>query len=200
MQLPPSASIRLPADLHHALIMRRSVREFSSRPVTLEQLGAVLWAGQGITRGDGGRAAPSAGGFHPLRLYLAVGNVAELALGVYLYDPLRNALDRRVEDDRRAEVAQIAMNQSWMKESALIVAIAAEYSAVTQKYGKRAIRYLYVEAGAAGQNLALAAAALGLGTSTVGAFDDSALSGLLGLGDTEYPLTLMAVGVPLIKN
>lgn len=62
------------------------------------------------------------------------------------------------------------------------------------KYGKRARRYVHMEAGHAGQNLFLQAKALGLGTVVVGAFDDDLVAALLGLPSGVRPLSLMPVG------
>ncbi|MFM9135474.1 MAG: nitroreductase family protein [bacterium] len=43
----------------------------------------------------------------------------------------------------------------------------------------------------------LAAAALGLGAVTIGAFDDAGMADALGLSDREEPLYLIPVGRPL---
>ena len=64
------------------------------------------------------------------------------------------------------------------------------------KYGGRAGRYVAFEAGAASQNLALQAAALGFGTVVIGAFDDLAVARVLRLAPGERPLALMPVGWP----
>jgi nitroreductase len=52
------------------------------------------------------------------------------------------------------------------------------------------------EAGAASQNLALQAAAQGLGTVVIGAFDDDAVARALHLAAGERPLALMSIGRP----
>jgi len=43
-----------------ALSARRSLRDFSSEPLTLQQLSELLWAANGVNRPDGGRTAPAA--------------------------------------------------------------------------------------------------------------------------------------------
>jgi hypothetical protein len=52
-----------------AVVQRGAVREFDSEPLTLAQLGQLLWAAQGEHRG--GRTVPSAGALYPLEVYVA---------------------------------------------------------------------------------------------------------------------------------
>ena len=56
-------SVRQGADLWQCLAKRRSQRDYLDRPLTREEVAALLWATQGITGGMGGyqfRASPSA--------------------------------------------------------------------------------------------------------------------------------------------
>jgi len=78
-----------------------------------------------------------------------------------------------------------------------IVAITGVPDRITGKYAERGIRYMWMEAGHAAQNLVLAAAAMRLGAVTIGAFDDAVVSDALGLSSAELPLYLVAVGRPL---
>ncbi|MGD9822453.1 MAG: nitroreductase family protein, partial [Aminobacteriaceae bacterium] len=62
--------------LREAIGRRRSVRKFSARPFTLEELAFLLWATQGVS-GEADpvrtyRTVPSAGCRHPFETYLAV--------------------------------------------------------------------------------------------------------------------------------
>jgi SagB-type dehydrogenase family enzyme len=73
------------------------------------------------------------------------------------------------------------------------------WTAVTQrtfwKYGQRGTRYIYLDAGHAGQNLYLAAAALGLGCCAIGAFFDDEINSLLGVdGENETIVYMASVG------
>ena len=71
-----------------ALLRRRSVREYRDEPLTLAEVGQLLWAAQGVTAPGGFRTAPSAGALYPLELYLVAASadskpgVSEVADGI----------------------------------------------------------------------------------------------------------------------
>jgi nitroreductase len=153
---------------------RRSVREFSNRPLSLAEVGQLLWAAQGLTSRDGGRAAPSAGALYPLELYLVAGNIESLPAGL----------------------ARAALGQAWVRRAPAVLVIAAIYERSERKYGQRARRYTRIETGHAAQNVYLQAVALGLGTVIVGAFDDAEVQQVLDLPEDHAPLALMPVGHP----
>lgn len=182
--------------LEAALAARRSVREFSSEPLTLTEVSQLLWAAQGLNRGDGGRTTPSAGALYPLELYVVVGNVERLAAGAYRYEPYGHRIARLAAGDRRAALSDAALRQEWMRDAAVILVLAALYERTTVKYGDRGRRYVHMEVGHAAQNIYLQAAALELGTTFVGAFQDDRVTAVLGLPNAQRPLGLMPVGRP----
>jgi nitroreductase len=53
-----------------------------------------------------------------------------------------------------------------------------------------------MEVGHVAQNVYLQAAAMGLGTTMVGAFDDDAVATALGMQGDERPLGILPLGVP----
>ena len=193
--LPPVAHESL-GELTDAFHHRRSVRAFAPHALTLRQVAHLMWASQGTTHADGLRTAPSAGALYPLEIYLVVGSVEGLAPGIYRYRSVSHDLVFHQTGDRRARVAAAALNQGWMAAAAATVVIAAEFERTTRKYEERGLRYVHIEVGHAGQNLALTAAALGLGTVFVGAFDDARVHGVLELPAAHRPLGLMPVGRP----
>ena len=176
------------------MFKRRSVREYANLPLTLEDISQLLWAAQGITTEWGGRTAPSAGALYPLEVYLVVGNVENLACGVYKYKPERHELVKVRDDDVRGELAQAALGQTWVKEGAIDIVIAAVYERTTKKYGDRGVMYVHMEAGHAAQNIYLQAAALNLGMVTVGAFYEDQVKDILGMPGNEIPLYVIPVG------
>jgi SagB-type dehydrogenase family enzyme len=189
----PAPRVTGTVSVEGALKARRSLRTFSAQPMTLAEVGQLLWAAQGVTDPSGRRTAPSAGACYPLELYLVAGNVTGLAPGVYRYRPSEHDLMPVAMGDRRAAVAK-ACRQGWVAEAPASVAFAAIYARTAKKYPDRAARYIPIEVGAAAENLALQAVALGLGTTVVGAYDDAALAQALGSASDERPLALLPMG------
>jgi SagB-type dehydrogenase family enzyme len=164
--------------------------------MNLERLARLLWAAQGVTRSDGGRAAPSAGGLYPLTLYVAAGHVTGLPAGIYRYAAAEHTLRLVRSGDARAEIAAAAYGQDWIADSPAVALIAADYGRTAARYGDRARRYVDVEAGHAAQNLCLEAVALALGAAVVGAFDDAELGLAARLPKRQAPVLLVPVGQP----
>ncbi len=192
---PPRTEGTVPVET--ALAQRRSVRAFAPRPLALSQLGQILWAAQGITGSRWPlRTAPSAGALFPLEIVVVAGRVSELAAGIYRYRPADHALAAVTPGDHRESLARAALGQGWMAQAPVVVAITGVVARTAAKYGSRAERYMFMEAGHAAQNIYLQAQADGLGTTAVGAFRDKAVRDLLGLPEGEMPLYLMPLGAP----
>jgi SagB-type dehydrogenase family enzyme len=204
-QKEETPTISLPAprlegemSLEEAILERRSRRDFRDSPLTLGEVSQILWAGQGITDAAGLRAAPSAGALYPLDIYLVVGKqgVEGLGEGVYYYLPPSHSLEPTVQGDVRQTLAWLSREQMFVAEAPLSLLITGEYERTTKKYGERGVRYVHMEAGHVAQNVYLQAESLGLGTVTMGAFQDEKLSEALNLPPSYRPLYVMPIGHP----
>jgi SagB-type dehydrogenase family enzyme len=188
---PPEATMTL----DEALRARRSVRDFAPEPLARADLDQVLFAAQGITGAqDRQRTVPSAGALHPLEVYVVVGSVEGLAPGVYHYVHAQGILEPGIRGDLRQALCGVALGQECVCEAPASLVITAVYERTTRKYGRRGERYVHIEVGHVAQNVYLQAAALRLGTVSVGAFEDQAVKGLLGA--SEDPLLIMPLGHP----
>ncbi len=177
--------------LAKALSRRRSRREFSSKRLSLGEVGQMCWAAQGITdKGKGSRTAPSAGALYPIRVFVVDGK------GVYEYKPSRHVLRRRRAGDRRGKLRAAAGNQPWVGAAPLCLVITMDVSRTASKYGKRAKRYCLLEAGHVAQNVLLQATALGLSGVPVGSFGDRKVAGVLRLQRNLRPVYLVPLGHP----
>ena len=183
----PDAQQTGEVSIEAALAARRSIRSWTDAPVELATLGQLLWAAQGINRPDSGRrTCPSAGAKYPLELLVATAD------GIHHYVPDEHRLDLLSREDVRGRVPA----QGFVLDAPVIVFVAAVFARTEERYGDRAARYVYIEAGHAAHGLMLQAAALGLGGTTVGAFDDAELQDLLGLPEDWEPVYVLPVGVP----
>lgn len=198
----PAGTIDLPkprlkgeVSVEEALSRRRSIRSYTDRPLTLQAISQLCWAAQGITREETGfRTAPSAGATYPLELYVV------WEKGVYRYDPRSHRLEARVAQDKRGDLAQAALGQRMVAQAPAVFVISAVYERTGRRYGRRAVRYVHMEAGHVGQNIALQAVALGLGSVPVGAFHDGDVAEVLELPKDEAPLYIIPVGEPVRRR
>jgi len=180
--------------VEQSMLLRRSVRSYTTEPLTLEEVSQLLWAAQGITDSVGRRTAPSAGALYPLEIYAVAGNVQGLSPGVYKYDPGKHQLEKVMDGDIRNELSAAALGQGSVRSGAVAFVITAVYERITVKYGDRGERYVHLEAGHAAQNLCLQATAMELGLVTAGAFDDEKVAEVLNLPEDEKPLYIIPVG------
>lgn len=188
-----------------AILLRRSIREFTRDPVKLENLSLILWAAYGITEPRRGlKASPSAGATYPLELYVVVGdrgvdigNGSYLAPGVYKYDSIKHTLTLVKRGDVRADLARAALGQTWVERAPVNIVICAVFERTTARYGRRGeVRYVPMEVGHAGQNIYLMATALGYGTVAIGAFHDDEVARVVSVARGEVPLYIKPIGVP----
>jgi SagB-type dehydrogenase family enzyme len=176
-----------------ALQNRRSIRAFKKDPLSLAELSQLAWSAQGVSNPRGYRTAPSAGALYPLEVYIFAGNITGLDTGIYKYAP-RHILEKVVAEDRRADLARAALNQSFIATAPVVFLFSAIFARITNTYGERGKRYVFMEAGHAAQNLCLQAVALGMGTTVVGAFQDDGVAKMVALAPNELPIYIVAVG------
>ena len=185
--------------VEEALFKRRSIREYTSQSLNLEQVSQLLWAAQGITEPTlGFRTAPSAGATYPLELYLVVGEngVEKLEAGIYKYNPHEHNIILLLKGDFRKELMGAGLGQTWIGEAPINIVLVAIYERTTARYSERGIRYVHMEAGHVGQNIYLQATALKLGTVVIGAFYDEEVQKVLNLPKEEKPLYIIPIGYP----
>jgi len=174
-----------------ALVKRHSARRFdSAAKLTRAQIGALLWAAAGITRADpahpqgGKRTAPSAFGSASIDVFVASEE------GTFLYSPKEHALLPRDTADLRGKLAGAA----WAKDAPVLLILVANFDRYPERTSAPERRdYAFADGAAAGENIYLAAAALGLGTVlTMSSISEAAT--LLKLGKDQRALFVFPVG------
>ncbi|MGC8983363.1 MAG: SagB/ThcOx family dehydrogenase [Desulfurococcaceae archaeon] len=195
--------------VEEAILLRRSIRDYTEDPVALEHLALILWAAYGITEPRlGFRAVPSAGATYPLEVYVVVGERGVrsggtyLPAGVYKYDPYTHSISLVKEGDSRRELAaEAALGQPWVEEAPVSIVVFAVFERTTRVYGERGrVRYVPMEVGHLGQNVYLVATALGYGCVVVGAFYDDRVKAVVGAGAGEEPMYIIPIGVPARRH
>ena len=191
----PEPKLRGKMSVEEAIFKRRSIRDYSDKPLKLEDLSQILWAAQGITEPNKKfRAAPSAGATYPLEIYVVVKEVEGLAPGVYRYIPFKHSLKLIKKGDYSYQLYRACLSQKWVLDAKANLVITAVYERTTWIYGKRGVRYVHMEAGHVGQNIYLQATALGIGTVAVGAFYDEKVEKIVGSSPNERALYVFPLG------
>ncbi len=196
----PSFTPDRPMALDQALKRRKSIRRYRPEPISLGQLGYLLWASTGIQRREQGyefRTAPSAGALYPIETYLVANNVRSLDPGAYHYSIRGHELEQLRAGSLQQHIAAAALGQNMCATAPAVFVWTAIFARSRWKYAQRAYRYVYLDAGHIAENLALAAVSLGLGTCQVGALFDDEVNQLLGVDGTEESVVYMSVvGIP----
>ncbi|MCC8088969.1 MAG: SagB/ThcOx family dehydrogenase [Rikenellaceae bacterium] len=158
------------AGIMQALAKRESIRQFSDKELTLQNLSDLLWAANGINRPESGkRTAPSAGNRQALDIYLCNAD------GVYRYDAVNHAPEPVNAGDYRqfdAPVYLVIVANTDHKES------------------------FWTDAGVISQNISLFCAGRGLGTVCRGGMDHDKLREGLKLKEDQHLMLNHPVGYP----
>jgi len=177
--------------VEEALALRRSIRNLSPDDLSMTEISQLLWAAQGISEPRRGRrTAPSAGGTYPIEIF------AVTRRGLARYAAPSHSLEWLDMRDLREALSEAAAKQDSVRAAPLDIVIAGVPERTTPRYGDRAGRYVYLEAGHVAQNILLQATALGLGAVPIGAFLEEPLAKTLRLPANYYPLYLIPVGRP----
>ena len=201
---PQADKVELPRkwDLDESRIIpllqnRRSLRKYSSDPVSTSELGFMLWASQGITALAGKylfRTAPSGGALYPIETYLSIHRVEGIDPGLYHFDPELFMLERLTKLSVGEQVAAACLNQKFIASSAVTFIWTSIFHRNLNKYRDRGLRYILLDAGHICQNLLLGAEAVGCGGCPVAAFFDDELNSILDI-DTEREAALYLASV-----
>lgn len=216
-----SKAIKLPEprtdggiSVEKALEERRSIRSFGKEGLTLDEVSQLLWAAQGVTDNKGHRTAPSAMARYPLQVYLLAGNVTGLPSGVYRYSPQGHNLTVIAQGKIDEYYNATAGFEAWIKTAPAIFIITGDLNSTNQMPAiqmprnqtsrnqtpgnqmprQDMSRWVYIDAGAAAENLLLQVVSLDLASTYTAGFNANKTEELLGLTDGEVPIGVLPVG------
>jgi SagB-type dehydrogenase family enzyme len=189
--LPPPASSK--SSFGEVARTRRSALDFQggTQSMSLAQLSAILAA----------TARPLLADFASARfiqLYLYVHRVDGLQPGVYRHWPERGELERIRSGDQRVAAAGLSLGQDLAGNACVAFSMIGDLDRAASAHSDRGYRYVHFEAGAVGHRLYLAAEALGLGATGIGAFYDEEVHRYLGLTPAQGQVVYhFAIGYPV---
>lgn len=199
--------------LSEVIRRRRSRRQYTSEPLTLEALSFLLWATQGIdTQATGAfrewlagkdrravssrpllRTVPSAGGRHPFESYLLIDRVENLAQGLYRYLPFEHQLLYLRPAMELAALFEAAF-PAWVRQCAVLFIWTTIPYRSEWRYSFMAHKMIAQESGHICQNLYLACEGIGAGACAI-TYDQSLVDELLGVdGQEEFAIYVAPVG------
>lgn len=176
--LPHPEGGRIGGGLGEVMDARRSIREPSLSPLTIADIGAVLWSVARyrqdrlpVSEKFALRNLPAGGGLGELEFYLAVNRCGGLERGFYFYDGLEHALSPVTGPCRDLDqlLADIAMRMGIGDDRPdCVVVVASRLARLSHKYFGGSYRLSLVHLGVAYEALYLAATALGLSPCATG--------------------------------
>lgn len=173
-----------------ALNQRKSSRNFVDKNLTVEQLGKILWAANGVNSPDGKRVIPAALKTYSVEVY------AVTSEGIYLYDAPNHKLILIADGDFRALTTT---GQSFVAKAAvnLVFVETPEVWSTARKIPPRdaQLSFANITVGAMVQSVALAAQTEGLGNCVRGSINRDEFKRAAKLSDDKTILLAQSVGV-----
>jgi nitroreductase len=193
-----------------ALAKRASVREWSDKDLSLQDLSDLLWAGNGVNRPDGRRTAPSAMNAQDVDIYVF------LKGGAYKYDAAAHSLLPIVAGDYRLTVTPPRMpgakppakpgeKPEAKPESRpgppptaapVLLILVTDIGKFRMGETEMKLRVGALDVGIVSENIGVFCAGTGLATRPRGSMDTAKIKELLKLTETQYPLLNHPVGYP----
>ena len=100
--------------------------------------------------------------------------------------------------DQRVAVAGLSLGQNLAGNACMALSMIGDFDRAARAHGDRGYRYVHFEAGAISHRLYLAAEALGLGATGIGAFYDEEVHRYLGLAPAQGQVVYhFAIGYPI---
>lgn len=186
--LPQPETNQKTLTLTEALATRHSVREYSNRPLTMQEISNLCWAANGVSRDADHRTAPSAMNRKEIRLFVFT------AQGTYEYIAQDNKLSTIDQQDNRALVAGTkGFSQDFVLQAPVSLVMVIDFDLFGQK-NERAVMMGCVDAGNVSENINLYCQAAGLATVPRATMDTDGIRKALHLTDNQLPIMNNPVG------
>lgn len=189
--VPLPTPLLISHSLTSVLGARRSALSFGRGTLNMEEITTLLHYSYGVTKSNhpdiyprSFRTVPSAGGIFPFDIYFWANRVEDMVRGLYHFHPLRHAVTM-LKSEELVECMRAGYAQGELfDQAALSILLVASFERTMFKYGERGYRFILIEAGHIGQNIALCSAGLDLKSCCIGGTLDPALDAGCGLDGT----------------
>lgn len=185
---------------------RRSIRRYSEKPLSMQELSYLLWACAGVSdktaNGKFLRTVPSAGMTYTVENYLLIRNVEGLDEGLYRYQFSTHSLVllKKIEDiSATMDELTMASTQPFLpyfagKSNVIFIWSTLPYRS-EWKFDIQAHKKILIDVGHICQNLYLASESIDVGCCAIGIYDQEKIDEFLGCDpDEEMVLYLACIG------
>lgn len=198
-----------------AFALRASVRDWSDKDLSLQDLSDLLWAANGVNRPDGRRTAPSAMNAQDVDIYVFMKD------GAYKYDAASHSLAPVIAGDHRLTVTPPRGGGPGAKPMAkpgekpeakpetkpeakpapptpapVLIVLVTDIGKFRMGETESKLRMGTLDVGTVSENIGVFCAGTGLATRPRASMDAAKIKELLKLTDTQYPLLNHPVGYP----
>ena len=189
IKLPAPNQNRNTLSVAQALATRHSVREFSKKQLSMQDLSDLCWAACGQSRDAEHITSPTAMNKQEIRLFVFdESNVCE-------YIPKENVLRIMAYGDHRRLVAGGRFTQDFVKDAPVSLVMVIDF----EKFGSQdvhAVRLGCVDAGIVSENVNLFCQSAGFVTVPRASMDVDGICNLLGFTYKQLPIMNNPVGYP----
>lgn len=142
------------------------------------------------------KTVPSAGALYPLSIYLSLEKDLEtLKKGIYSIHFFNDEVSFHLIDSDITKTQRSLLDPVASFNSVGTIIISGSFFISAKKYGSRALRYVYLEAGHAAQNFHLSAVNESFNTLELGGFYDEHLIRACQMGEGFVPLIAISFGI-----
>jgi len=172
--------------LMEVLKTRKSLRAYSPRELTRQQLSDLLWAAWGVNRADGKRTAPTACNHQEIDVAVC------LSSGTYLYEAKENRLKQLGKKDIRKSCGI----QPFVAKAPVILVLLSDYRRMKMLDEDHKPFYSGIDIGYVSQNIYLYCTSAGLSTVALGMINRELIAKELKLATEQKVMLGHPVGFP----
>ena len=165
---------------------RKSVRAFSTKKLSDQDLSDLIWAAAGINRtNEGLRTAPSWRNYQDIDLYVC------FAEGMYIYNAKENTLVPLLKGNY---YPLLVANQEFVKDAPMILLLVADLSKMKEDNEQQRMVIAGLDAGIISQNISIFCAGKNMATVPRGFMEKEELKKVLKLKESQHIMLNHPVG------